>query len=294
MTALSRSLRPVVGVVLIALAGLAGWYVHSSLETHGAETPAASAADGTILAMAAVPREKPAAVTALGRLAPKDGVLRVAGPSRSSVVLSKLLVDKGDHVEAGQLIAVLDSSAAADADLARVNAELDHARSEFERLDVLYRNKVVSLSERDNWRMRVNMLEAERQHAAVELELANVRAPIAGQVLQIHTRAGERVGRDGILELAKTDQMYAIAEVYETDIDWVRIGQRATVSSAALPEPAHGTVERIGLKVGKADVLGVDPVAKTDARVVEVEIRLDGSQRVGALTNAQVEVAITP
>ncbi len=53
-------------------------------------------------------------------------------------------------------------------------------------------------------------------------------------------------------------------------------------------------VERIGRKIGKMDVLRVDPVAKTDARVVEVEIRLDDACRVTALTNLQVEVAITP
>lgn len=289
MSAVSWLRRPVVGGVLLAVAGLAGWYLRSSLETD-----AAGEANGASLAMAPDPNVRPAAVTALGRLAPKDGVLRLAGPSQSSVVISKLLVDKGDRVEAGQLIAVLDSYAAANADLARVRAQLDHARSEFQRLDQLYRNKLVSLSERDNWRMRVDMLDAERQHAEVELDLANVRAPIGGQVLEVHARAGEKVGPDGILELAKTDQMYAIAEVYETDIDWVRVGQRATISSRALPQAVQGTVERIALKIAKADVLGVDPVAQTDARVVEVEIRLDDSQRVGALTNAQVEVAITP
>jgi multidrug resistance efflux pump len=289
MSAISRLRRLLLGVGVLAVAGLAGWYLRSSLETH-----AAVEANGASVAMAPDPNAKPAAITALGRVAPKDGVLRLAGPSQSSVVISKLLVDKGDHVEAGQVVAVLDNYAAASADLARVRAELDHARSEFDRLDQLYRDKVVSLSERDNWRMRVNMLDAERQHAEVELDLANVRAPIAGQVLEVHSRAGEKVGPDGILELAKTDQMYVIAEVYETDIDWVRVGQRATISSRALPQAVQGTVERIGLKVGKADVLGVDPVAQTDARVVEVEIRLDDSQGVGGLTNAQVEVAIAP
>ena len=53
-------------------------------------------------------------------------------------------------------------------------------------------------------------------------------------------------------------------------------------------------MERIGLKIGKADTLGVDPIAKTDARVVEVEIRLDDSNSVNTLTNAQVEVSIAP
>jgi HlyD family secretion protein len=233
-------------------------------------------------------------VTALGRFQPKDGVIRVAGPSQPSVVIARLLVDKGDHVQAGQVIATLDSLATATADLDRVQFELEHAKSEFERLDKLYQSKVVSISERDNWRMKANMLDAERRRAQVELDRASVRAPISGQVLDIHTRAGEKLGPDGIMELGQTDQMYAIAEVYETDIGRVRVGQHASVSSRALPKPVTGTVERIGLKIGKADTLGVDPIAKTDARVVEVEIRLDNNKDVATLTNAQVEVTIGP
>ena len=46
-----------------------------------------------------------------------------------------------------------------------------------------------------------------------------------------------------------------------------------------------GTVDRIGLKIGKKDVLDTDPAADTDARVVEVEIRLDDPQQVAGLTN---------
>jgi HlyD family secretion protein len=289
MRSASRLNRLFTLLAIAAAAGLAGWQVRSYRQTRAAPDASVASAVGT-----ADLHAPPRAVTALGRLEPKDGVIRLAGPSQSSVVIARLLVDKGDHVDAGQVVAILDNFEAAQADLARVDAELKHARSEFERLDKLYRTKVVAISERDNWRVKVDVLEAERQHAEVELAQAAVRAPISGQVLDVHARAGEKVGPDGILELAKTDQMYAIAEVYETDIGWVRVGQRATINSRALAQPVEGTVERVGMKIGKADVLGVDPIAKTDARVVEVEIRLDESQRVGGLTNAQVEVAITP
>ena len=96
----------------------------------------------------------------------------------------------------------------------------------------------------------------------------------------------------GVLEIGRTDEMFAVAEVYETEIGRVELGQRALVSSPALASPLEGTVERIGLKVGKLDVLGTDPVAKTDARVVEVDIRLDDGARVSHLTNLQVEVSL--
>ena len=88
--------------------------------------------------------------------------------------------------------------------------------------------------------------------------------------------------------------MFAVAEVYETDIGRVKAGQHATVTSPALPKPISGSVEKVGLKIGRLDAVGADPVAKTDARVVEVEIRLEDPAAVANLTNLQVEVEITP
>jgi len=48
------------------------------------------------------------------------------------------------------------------------------------------------------------------------------------------------------------------------------------------------------MKVRKLDVLDSDPVARTDARVVEVRIKLDDSARSARLSNLQVDVAIEP
>ncbi len=64
------------------------------------------------------------------------------------------------------------------------------------------------------------------------------------------------------------------------------------MNSPALPITLHGTVESIALKIGKADVLNTDPAAKVDARVVEVDIRLDESEQVRGFTNLQVEITI--
>jgi len=233
-------------------------------------------------------------ITALGRLEPKDGVMHIAGPSHPTVVIGKLLVDVNDRVTAGQTIAILDSYEASKADAAQLEAELANAQAEQQRYDRLFTEGIVSTSERDSWRTKVETLKAQLQHAKADLDLAVVRAPVSGRVLDVHAREGERVGPDGIAELAQTDAMYAIAEIYETDVLRLRVGQRATITSAALPHPVSGAVDRIGLKIGKKDVLSVDPAAKTDARVVEVRIRLDDPTEVAGLTNLEVDVAITP
>ncbi len=140
----------------------------------------------------------------------------------------------------------------------------------------------------------LNQAYSAVQQAQANLDLAFVKAPQDGQILKIHTYAGEMVGQQGIVALGQTQQMYAIAEVYETDIDQIRLGQRATISSQGFEDQLKGTVDEIGLQIGKKDSLGTDPAADVDARVVEVKIRLDAaeSQRVQGLTNLQVKVLI--
>lgn len=138
----------------------------------------------------------------------------------------------------------------------------------------------------------VEVAEADLASRKVLLSRAHIVAPHAGTVLQINTWPGEAIGPRGILELGKTDQMYAIAEIYETDIANLQTGQKALITSNAFPETLTGSVSFIRPLVRKQDVMGTDPAASKDARVIEVEVRLDQSEKVSRLTNLQVEVLI--
>ncbi|NJK60880.1 MAG: HlyD family efflux transporter periplasmic adaptor subunit [Oscillatoriales cyanobacterium SM2_1_8] len=138
---------------------------------------------------------------------------------------------------------------------------------------------------------------AELARAAVERQYAEVRAPFAGQVVEVLAKPGEAVSSSGLVTLADTRNMYAIAEVAEDDIGRVQVGQTAIVENVNPNRPAFagtltGTVERIGLQIAKNDVIGTDPATRTDVRVIEVRIRLDRSEPVAALTNLQVRVRI--
>ena len=134
--------------------------------------------------------------------------------------------------------------------------------------------------------------------AKAELDLAFVRAPMAGQILKINTRAGETLeSGKGIVELGQTSQMVVIAEVYESDIGKVKVGQRVDIISEgnSFSGELKGSVAQLGLKIGRKDVLSTDPAAAVDARVVEVKIRLDAtdSKKVANLTNSNVIVKIS-
>lgn len=240
---------------------------------------------------------------------------------------------------------LVEDTAARDAIVARLQAEVNNAQLEYQRYDSLYREGAVSASLRDSKRLTldatseqlrearanrsqtaatltaqlyeaeatldriaevrpvdVNVARAEVanaeaavQQAQAELDLATIRAPEAGQILKIHTRPGEIVdAQKGIVSLGQTDQMYAVAEVYESDLPKVRVGQVARIMSTSLPNELQGVVEEVGLEIAKKDVLNTDPAADIDARVVEVKIRLNSadSKQVAGLTNMKVKVAI--
>jgi len=139
---------------------------------------------------------------------------------------------------------------------------------------------------------RISSAQAVVARRQAEFDRSQVKAPFAGRVLDVLARPGELVGIEGILELGRVGQMLAIAEVYEADIVRVSAGQRARVRSAALPKDLSGVVSRIRPKVQKLDQIGDDPAARKDARIVEVEIKLDDSRPAANLTNLQVEVEI--
>ena len=144
---------------------------------------------------------------------------------------------------------------------------------------------------------QVEQATASLAQAREEFNLTIVRAPFRGQVLKIKTYPGESVAQgEGIIELARTGEMLAIAEVYESDISRVRLGQKASVTSEnyTFHGKLHGRVEQIGLQIGKKNVLESDPAADIDVRVIEVKILLDpeSSKKVAGLTNAKVIVEI--
>ncbi len=218
------------------------------------------------------------------------------------------------------------------ATLARWQNELEIANSDLKRYESLAKDGAASEFQRDSYMLKVKSItgqieqareeiaqaegqlnsvsevrptdvkvaEMQLQSAIADLDRAKadffltvVRAPIAGQILKVHAKSGEAVSNsDGVVELGNTKQMYAVAEIYETDIAKVKVGQKATITSEVINGEISGKVERIGLRIAKNDVLGTDPAAKTDVRVIEVRIKLDDSAKVASLTNLQVKVKI--
>ncbi|MGB3405464.1 MAG: efflux RND transporter periplasmic adaptor subunit [Microcoleaceae cyanobacterium] len=168
------------------------------------------------------------------------------------------------------------------------NQQISQARSQLDSLAEV-RPVDVQLAQTE-----VDRAQAAVKQAEVNLDGAYVKSPQNGIVMDIHTRPGEVIASEGIVEIGQTQQMYAIAEVYQSDIQNINVGQTANVTSEALPQTLTGTVEQIDRKVQRQSVINTDPSENIDARVIEVRVRLDqnSSEIAAQFTNLQVEVEV--
>ena len=223
-----------------------------------------------------------------------------AGAISASLYDSKqLAVDTAKQAKA-EAEAVLERTAAT------AQRQLQEARAELVRLGNTGEaqlaaaqstlDQVAEIRPVDVRRAQVELDAAQAALVSAEHELtkATIRAPSTGQVLQIYTRPGEQMSDDGIVALGQTDQMLVIAEVYQSDIGRVHLGQSATVRGQAFPGELTGSVIEIGRQVSRQNVFAREPGENLDRRVVEVKIALspEDSERVTNLSNLQVEAII--
>ena len=260
-------------------------------------------------------QQLPEAVSALGRLEPAGDVRKLAAPMSGlggSPRIAALLVQEGDRVRRGDLLASFDSRPGLLADKALAQTKISNTLLELQLLERdtrryrrLAKSGATPSADLDNREIKLINLRGDLAQARVQLRKvqsdlvqSELRAPIDATVLRILARPGERPGESGILELGNTDQMEAVAEVYESDINRVRVGQPATLISAngGLTTILKARVVRITPQVRQRQVVSTNPTGDADARVVEVRLALDPSDlaRVRQLAGLKVIIRFLP
>jgi RND family efflux transporter MFP subunit len=202
------------------------------------------------------------------------------GP-RSTGIVNAVVVDLGDVVRRGQLLARLDDAR----QLARVEsatAARDLSRAEFERLDGLLERGFVTKSEHDQARYGLRVAEAVLREAEVELEYTRIVAPFDGVITRRIAGPGRAAEEgDPLFRVTALTPLRALARVPEREA--ARIGR----GSAALVTAETGAqAEAIVARISPA----VDPGSGT------VEVLLDvprpGPLRPGA--GVMIRFAATP
>ena len=136
----------------------------------------------------------------------------------------------------------------------------------------------------------VEAAEADLARASLDLDRALVVAPIAGTILDIRATPGQRPPADGIMDMGDTDVMMAEVEVWQDRIAAVQLGQPVELAAPALGQSLLGTVESIGLTVGRQGLISDDAAENKDARVIRVLVVLDSasSEVAARFTNLEV------
>jgi HlyD family secretion protein len=227
-------------------------------------------------------------VRAPGKIEPKTQV-KVSADIMGKV--TRLAVKEGDRVRRGQLLLQLDqtqrradfvqaqaSLASAQARKREADASLKVVQANYQRQRALFEQKLLSQAEWDNASSiyenaataastaneEVSRSQAVLSAAADNLEKTRILAPFDGVVSALYIEQGEivimgtmnNVGTQ-ILTVSDLSRMLVKADVDETDVVDIRIGQKAKITVDALPDTSFtGTVLEIG-NTAKRSATGV-------------------------------------
>ena len=128
-------------------------------------------------------------------------------------------------------------------------------------------------------RAQVALAEADVALAEALLDKTFIRSPVTGSVLRRYRAAGEAVGNmppTPVAVVGDLSRLRVRAEVDETDVGRVTIGQRVEVTADAYPDRRFGgTVSRVSSRLGGKAVQTGRPTDRVDTKVLQVLIDLE-------------------
>jgi HlyD family secretion protein len=123
------------------------------------------------------------------------------------------------------------------------------------------------------------LAEANLVEQKVLLEKTQLRSPIDGVVLRRYMKTGETVSIQPLIPIVQVGDMRQLrvrAQLDETDVGRVELGQRASVTASAYPNRRFGgTISRIGQTMGPKTVRSDQPTEKVDTNILDALIDLD-------------------
>jgi RND family efflux transporter MFP subunit len=224
--------------------------------------------------------------------------------------IERLLVDVGDEVKEGQLLAVLEgneleqqvlradaSLAVANATIAQREAELANAKADQARGAQLFSDGLLSVQSKDSLETRLQVVQsqltlAQAQVRQAEADLAELKirqqetqiiAPMSGWIGRRYVDPGALVGTNTpIVNVLKLDSMITDVKVPEEHMGDLHAGSRALVA-----------IDAFGGQIFEGRVARIAPVldAATRSGSVQVEIPNPGSQ-LKAEMSARIQMEI--
>ncbi|MCP9792985.1 DevB secretion protein [Vulcanococcus limneticus] len=254
-------------------------------------------------------------VTALGRLTPEGGLVKLAvpaGTSGGSEVVDRWFVGEGAPISKGQLLARLSSYGQLKAMLDQAESNLASTRALLPFLEIsksrgseLYAAGAISEEELAKASASIITKRADivGARAAVvkarqQLNAAEIRSPLDGNLIRIYSWPGMKETDQGLALIGRTDRMQVWAQVFQSDVPKLRLGQGATVQpeSGGFTGSLRADLESIIGVVSDRDLFATNANNDVNARVVLVKLNLAPAdrQRVARLSSLNVTVRFDP
>ncbi len=262
----------IVAVLVVALVAIAAWMAMrggAAAPVEGSDTQVPVV---TVIAPGQSTVER--TISATGSLGARvDMPVGVVGEGGE---VTRVLVQPGDWVRGGQILAVIErsvqseqvNSLAAQVEVARADAKL--AQAQLDRAKALVGRGFISQADidqrtatRDAADARVKVAVAQLGEQRARTGRLDIRAPADGLVLTRTVEPGQIVGSgSGVLfRMAKGGEMELLAQVSEADLATLRVGNQATVIPVGGKERYIGTVWQISPIIDPQNRQGVARIA---------------------------------
>jgi cobalt-zinc-cadmium efflux system membrane fusion protein len=178
----------------------------------------------------------------------------------ASGIVNEVKVERGDFVQKGQVLAIIRSSEIVDFenDLSAAIANLSSAKKTKETNEDMYQGGLLSQRELIQSENDYKIAQSEYERAKEVLEiygstnvkfLYTVKSPITGFVIERNISQNTQFrddSDDDLFTIADIQQVWVMADVYETDVDKVKLGYSADVKLVAYPGKVFtGKVDKI-------------------------------------------------
>ncbi|HSN51638.1 MAG TPA: efflux RND transporter periplasmic adaptor subunit [Woeseiaceae bacterium] len=158
----------------------------------------------------------------------------------------RLLVEEGDRVVAGQVLAELDGERLR-LEMLSARANLEQARGEYERYTDLAARGLVSEAMFEGLKYDLEALEATYNLARLNFEYSKIRAPIDGVISSRYVKLGQSIDpADEAFRITDTSELLAYLQIPQGELGKFSAGQAATLKVDAMPEATYSaTIARI-------------------------------------------------
>ncbi len=159
-------------------------------------------------------------------------------------VIEAVSVDRGDIVNAGQLLARLNSG------VETASVDTQAAKAEFgarkrQRNEELQRKQLISTQELDELATDQQMAELELRERRERLKLRAIHSPIRGVIVDVYRQRGDLVKQEKIFRIAQLDPLYIETILPSRMFGKVRAGQVYDVTPELTPTPQKAKVSQV-------------------------------------------------